>query len=104
LSKGLIALLAFGVRPSGHGRQHVTNYLFWSPWLVILPRLIGLADEARDLLQTLFISNASARADVAPHGPTASGLRLVVRVAQWNIESGLNSRSSGGRSPIPMDS
>jgi endonuclease/exonuclease/phosphatase family metal-dependent hydrolase len=88
----------------------MTPYLFVLSWLlagdVAGPELLNFGELATlsetgrpepllqtkldALLHTPFVSNAAARAGIAPHRPTVGGLGPVVRVAQWNIERGLN--------------
>jgi endonuclease/exonuclease/phosphatase family metal-dependent hydrolase len=70
------------------------------PELLDFQELVTLSETARPeaplqakletLLRTPVISNAAAQGGIGPHRPTVDGLGPVVRVAQWNIERGLN--------------
>ncbi len=48
----------------------------------------ALAARLSALLNTPFVENAAT--DIQPHRPSVTGLGVVLRVAQWNIERGLN--------------
>jgi endonuclease/exonuclease/phosphatase family metal-dependent hydrolase len=49
-----------------------------------------LEEKLAKLLSTPFVRNDAAREGVTPHHPSVEGLGPVVRVAEWNIERGLN--------------
>jgi endonuclease/exonuclease/phosphatase family metal-dependent hydrolase len=49
-----------------------------------------LAKKLDRLLTTPFLGNEAARTDIAPHRPSVDGIGPVLRVAEWNIERGLN--------------
>lgn len=49
-----------------------------------------LQDKLASLLSTPFVDNEAARAGATPHRLEVDGLGPVVRVAQWNINRGLN--------------
>jgi endonuclease/exonuclease/phosphatase family metal-dependent hydrolase len=48
----------------------------------------ALAARLNALLNTPFVQSAAA--EIQPHRPSVAGLGVVLRVAQWNIEKGLN--------------
>jgi hypothetical protein len=49
----------------------------------------ALAVRLNALLETPFVQSESA-ADIRPRRPSVTGLGVVLRVGQWNIERGLN--------------
>jgi endonuclease/exonuclease/phosphatase family metal-dependent hydrolase len=49
-----------------------------------------LAEKLDKLLKTPFLSNQATLNGVQPHRPSVDGLGPVLRVAEWNIERGLN--------------
>jgi len=71
-----------------------------NPELLSFEDLVALASSAQPegalagrfhaLLNTPFVHSESAAAEIQPHRPTVKGLGAVLRVAQWNIERGLN--------------
>lgn len=50
----------------------------------------ALAARLNGLLNTPFVQSESTAADIQPRRPSVAGLGIVLRVAQWNIERGLN--------------
>jgi len=50
----------------------------------------ALAARLNALLNTPFVQSEMAAAEIQPHRPSVEGLGVVLRVAQWNIERGLN--------------
>jgi endonuclease/exonuclease/phosphatase family metal-dependent hydrolase len=50
----------------------------------------ALAAQFYALLNTPFVHSEAATADIQPHRPSVTGLGVVLRVGQWNIERGLN--------------
>src|SRR5580693_7362887 len=49
-----------------------------------------LAEKLDKLLKTPFLNNQATLNSVQPHRPSVDGLGPVLRVAEWNIERGLN--------------
>src|SRR5580658_8932564 len=50
----------------------------------------GLGARLNSLLNTPFVQSESAASEIQPHRPSVPSLGVVLRVAQWNIERGLN--------------
>ena len=50
----------------------------------------ALAARFNALLNTPFVHSETVPGDIQPHRPNLTGLGIVVRVGQWNIERGLN--------------
>src|ERR1700733_9552978 len=50
----------------------------------------GLAERLSALLNVPFVQTEGAPANIQPYRPTVTGLGVVLRVGQWNIERGLN--------------
>ena len=71
-----------------------------NPALLSFEDLVALASSAKPegalaarfntLLNTPFVHSETVPGDIQPHRPNLTGLGIVVRVAQWNIERGLN--------------
>ena len=71
-----------------------------NPDLLSFQDLVALASTAKPesalaarfyaLLNTPFVHNEPVTADIRPHRPNVTGLGVVLRVGQWNIERGLN--------------
>jgi endonuclease/exonuclease/phosphatase family metal-dependent hydrolase len=71
-----------------------------NPALLSFEDLVALASSAKPeaalaarfnaLLNTPFLHSETVPGDIQPHRPNLTGLGIVVRVAQWNIERGLN--------------
>jgi len=70
------------------------------PDLLSFHDLVALASTAKPegalaarfyaLLNTPFVHTEAVTADIQPHRPSVTGLGVVLRVGQWNIERGLN--------------
>jgi endonuclease/exonuclease/phosphatase family metal-dependent hydrolase len=71
-----------------------------NPALLSFEDLVALASSAKPegalaarfnaLLNTPFVHSETVPGDIQPHRPNLTGLGIVVRVGQWNIERGLN--------------
>jgi endonuclease/exonuclease/phosphatase family metal-dependent hydrolase len=71
-----------------------------NPDLLSFHDLLALASAAKPegalaarfyaLLNTPFVHTEAVTADMQPHRPSVTGLGVVLRVGQWNIERGLN--------------
>jgi endonuclease/exonuclease/phosphatase family metal-dependent hydrolase len=71
-----------------------------NPALLSFGDLVALASSAKPegalaarfnaLLNTPFVHSETVPGDIQPHRPNLTGLGIVVRVGQWNIERGLN--------------
>jgi hypothetical protein len=71
-----------------------------NPDLLSFQDLVALASTAKPegvlaarfyaLLNTPFVHSEPVTADTQPHRPSVTGLGVVLRVGQWNIERGLN--------------
>jgi endonuclease/exonuclease/phosphatase family metal-dependent hydrolase len=71
-----------------------------NPALLSFEDLVALASSAKPegalaarfnaLLNTPFVHSETVPGEIQPHRPNVTGLGIVVRVGQWNIERGLN--------------
>jgi len=71
-----------------------------NPALLSFEDLVALASSAKPegalaarfnaLLNTPFVHSETVPGEIQPHRPNLTGLGIVVRVGQWNIERGLN--------------
>jgi hypothetical protein len=71
-----------------------------NPALLSFEDLVALASSAKPegalaarlnaLLNTPFVHSETVPKDIQPHRPNPTGLGIVVRMGQWNIERGLN--------------